>query len=120
MCSVIFKKCINSSKTQTQKIEKINEIKKLLKKLITTENIEVLCSGYTIVIYQICFIIHDMYDELFEALPFNAFNCSPSNIHSELIKLNKYWEAKRCPKFTNVELSDGGISSLFKTVKVRA
>ena len=121
-CSVIFKKCIYSSKTktQTQIIEKINEIKKLLEKLITTENIQVVCSGSTIVIYQISFIIHDMYDELFEALPFNAFNCSPSNIHSELIKLHKYWEAKPCPKLNidKTKLSDGRISSLFKKVKV--
>ena len=119
LCLVIYKKCINSSKIETQRIEKINELKKLLEKLITTENINVLCSGATLLIYQISFIIHEMYDELFEALPFNAFNCSPSNIHSELIKLHKYWEAKPCPKFTKKTLSDDEeISSLFKTVKV--
>jgi hypothetical protein len=61
-----------------------------------------------------------MYDELFEALPFNVFNCSPSNIYSELIKLHKYWEAKPCPKITNAELGEWDITSLFKTVKVRA
>lgn len=80
--------------------EIVRRVEKTKEKLLTHEKVGTVCSGFTILMYELAFLIHDMKDELLTAMPFDAKACTPGAFFSKIGNLSKNphnWEISAYP-----------------------
>jgi hypothetical protein len=113
-CSIIFKIC-EEKEMSTIRIERL---KRAMDKLFSAKEAHAVCSGFSILMCQLAFYIHDMHDFLDYVMPFSAKQCSPEKLHLLLRRLPEFWEVRSFPEvynnngYKNPVASD--ITSIFK------
>ena len=92
-CSIIFKRCSEYSNSINS--ERIQRLQHALKKIISSERTTAVCSGFSILMFQLAFVVHGMLKELNEAMPLNAKHCSPFTAFN-ILHDNANWEVTQC------------------------
>jgi len=80
--------------------EIVRRVEKTKEKLLTHEKVGTVCSGFTILMYELAFLIHDMNNELLTAMPFDAKACTPGAFFSKIGDLSRKphnWEITPYP-----------------------
>lgn len=71
--------------------EIIRRVNKTKEKLKTHEKIATVCSGFSILMCELAFIIHGMEAELFFSMPLDAKACTPTQFYDIVKSLPEYW-----------------------------
>ena len=97
-CSIVFHRCSEYSNSENSK--RIERLQRALRKLVSSKRTTAVCSGFSILMFQLAFIIHGMLNELNAAMPLSAKHCSPWSTFNILSK-NPNWETVRCNTILN-------------------
>jgi hypothetical protein len=89
-CSIIFKHC----EEKEVSVERTERLHRAFTKLFEGKEAHAVCSGFSILMCQLAFYIHDMQDILENAMPFSAKQCSPLKLYNLLLNLPEFWEHK--------------------------
>jgi len=71
--------------------EIVRRVNKTKEKLKTHEKLATVCSGFSILMCELAFIIHGMEAELFFSMPLNAKACTPTQFYDIIKTLPEYW-----------------------------
>jgi hypothetical protein len=71
--------------------EIIRRVNKTKEKLKTHEKLATVCSGFSILMCELAFIIHGMEAELFFSMPLDAKACTPTQFYDIVKTLPEYW-----------------------------
>jgi hypothetical protein len=92
ICKLLYTQCKEMGQTTHDSI-RMKRLHDAFDQLFSKKKIFEVCSGFTILTYQLAFYIHGNLVYLDKALPFKAEGCLPSNIYNNLSK-NPLWEVK--------------------------
>lgn len=92
-CSIIFKHCEETEVSA----ERTARLHRAFTKLFEGKEAHTVCSGFSILMCQLAFYIHDMEDILNIAMPFSAKQCSPVKLYNLLLKLPTFWQHNPSP-----------------------
>jgi len=117
ICTLLITQCAEMG--QTDRAIRIKRLHNAFDRLFSENKALAVCSGFTILTYQLAFYIHGNLVYLDKALPYKAEACRPSHIYNNLSK-NPLWEVKPFNKIlTPFSLTASGdvstlLSSRFK------
>jgi len=114
ICTLLITQCAEMGRTSHA--IRIKRLHDAFDRLFSENKALEVCSGFTILTYQLAFYIHGNLVYLDKALPFKAEACRPSHIYNNLSK-NPLWEVKPFNKIlTPFSLSaSGDISTLLSS-----
>ena len=113
-CKIVFSRCDD----HLDKEKRMKDLENLINGMLTKhETHDIVCSGLSILMFQLAFVIHGLDGALHVAMPFNASGCSPLQLKNWLKASNTSWEIHTFPKiinkFTYSHTSIKDISCLF-------
>jgi uncharacterized protein YsxB (DUF464 family) len=113
-CKIVFSRCDD----HLDKEKRMKDLENLINGMLTKhETHDIVCSGLSILMFQLAFVIHGLDNALHIAMPFNASGCSPLQLKNWLKASNTSWEIHTFPKiinkFTYSHTSIENISCLF-------
>ena len=89
----IISKVVHGSTCRENRSEElIRRVNKTKEKLRSHEKLATVCSGFSILMCELAFIIHGMDDELFSSMPMDAKACTPTQFYNIIKGLPTYWE----------------------------
>jgi len=91
ICTLLISQCAEMEKDDRQK--RLERLHKAFDNLFSAKKTIAVCSGFSILVYQLAFYIHENPVYLDKALPYKAEACRPSHIYNNLSK-NPLWEVK--------------------------
>jgi len=97
-CKIIFSKCYD----HLEKEKRMEDLENLITGMLTKhETHDIVCSGLSILMFQLAFVIHGLDSALHVAMPFNASGCSPLQLKNWLKISYTSWEIHTFPKIVN-------------------
>lgn len=97
-CKIVFSRCDD----HLEKEKRMNDLENLINGMLTKhETHDIVCSGLSILMFQLAFVIHGLENALQIAMPFNASGCSPLQLKNWLKASNTSWEIHTFPKILN-------------------
>lgn len=91
ICTLLLSQCAETEKDDRAK--RLERLRKAFDNLFSAKKATAVCSGFSILVYQLAFYIHGNHVYLDKALPYKAEACRPSHIYNNLSK-NPLWEIK--------------------------
>jgi hypothetical protein len=90
--------------------ELLRRVNKTKQKLLTHEKVSTVCSGFSILMCELAFRVHDMTSELGKDMPFDAKACVPTSFYSKIQALAK-------PSEFSSSVPDWQILPFYKQIK---
>jgi hypothetical protein len=114
ICTLLLSQCAEMD--QSDRDARVERLRRTFDKIFKEKKAMAVCSGFTILAYQLAFLIHGNRVYLDKALPYKAEACRPSHIYNNLSK-NPLWEVTQFKKILKpfALKASGDVSTLFSS-----